>query len=151
MPISRAARQFGFPCDAALALFRSGSPDGLGKIRDRAYADRMEHVVVDLGQLRRGAVVELHLAGNAANVWLMESSTYSRYKRGNSVRSVGGHTRSTTVTLQTDRSGHWYAVADLGGYPGRLGLQARVLRRSRRSPPAVAEPAIRVATDPVRG
>ena len=82
---------------------------------------------VDLGHLSRGAVVELHIAGNAANVWLMDSSTYSRYKRGNSVRAIGGHTRETPVRLQTNHSGHWYAAADLGGYPGRLGLQARVL------------------------
>jgi TIR domain/Domain of unknown function (DUF1883) len=87
----------------------------------------MEHVYVDLGHLPRGAVVELHISGNAANVWLMDSSTYSRYKRGGSGRAIGGHTKQTPVRLQTDRSGHWYAVADLGGYSGRLGLQARVL------------------------
>lgn len=87
----------------------------------------MEHMRVDLGHLPHGAVVELHIAGNAANVWLMDSSTYSRYKRGNSVRAIGGHTRETPVRLQTNHSGHWYAAADLGGYPGRLGLQARVL------------------------
>ena len=87
----------------------------------------MEHVFVDLGQLSRGTVVELHLSGNAANVWLMDSSTYSRYKRGNSGRAIGGHTTESPVRLQTDRSARWYAVADLGGYSGRLGLQARVL------------------------
>jgi hypothetical protein len=87
----------------------------------------MEHVYVDLGQLARGTVVELHLTGNAANVWLMDSSTYSRYKRGQSGRAIGGHTTRTPVRLQTDHAGRWYAAADLGGYPGRLGLQARVL------------------------
>lgn len=87
----------------------------------------MEHMVVDLGQLARGTVVELHLTGNAANVWLMKSSTYSQYKRGKSVRAIGGHTKRTPVRLATDGSGHWYAVADLGGYSGRLGLSATVL------------------------
>jgi hypothetical protein len=87
----------------------------------------MEHMYVDLGQLPRGTVVELHISGNAANVWLMDSSTYSRYKRDNSVRAIGGHATQTPVRLQTDRSAHWYAAADLGGYPGRLGLEARVL------------------------
>jgi hypothetical protein len=87
----------------------------------------MEHMYVDLGQLPRGAVVELHLSGSAANVWLMDSSTYSRYKRGNSVRAIGGHTKQSPVRLQTNHSGHWYAAADLGGYQGRLGLRARVL------------------------
>ena len=87
----------------------------------------MKHLYVDLGHLPRGRIVELHLSGNAANVWLMDSSTYSRYKRGNQVRAQGGHTKRSPVRLQTDRSAHWYAVADLGGYPGRLGLEARVL------------------------
>jgi hypothetical protein len=87
----------------------------------------MEHLVVDLGQLSRGTVVELHLKGSEANVWLMDSSTYSQYKRDKSVRAIGGHTRRSPVRLATNRSGHWYAVADLGGYPGRIGLNARVL------------------------
>lgn len=87
----------------------------------------MEHMVVDLGQLPRGTIVELHITGNAANVWLMTSSTYSQYKRGKGGRAIGGHTTRSPVRLATDRSGHWYAVADLGGYPGRLGLTARVL------------------------
>lgn len=92
-----------------------------------AYFRHMEHMVVDLGHLPRGAVVELHIGGNAANVWLMDSSTYSRYKRGKGGRAIGGHTRRSPVRLQTTASGHWYAVADLGGYPGRLGLRAVVL------------------------
>jgi Domain of unknown function (DUF1883)/TIR domain len=87
----------------------------------------MEHMVVDLGHLRRGTVVELHVSGHAANVWLMDSSTYAQYKRGRGGRAIGGHTRRTPVRLQTDRSAHWYAIADLGGYPGRLGLSAQVL------------------------
>lgn len=87
----------------------------------------MEHLYVDLGQLPRGSVVEFHLSGNAANVWLMDSSTYSRYKRGHRVRAQGGYVKQSPVRMQTDGSGHWYAVADLGGYPGRLGLEARVL------------------------
>lgn len=84
-------------------------------------------MVVDLGQLPRGAVVEFHISGNAANVWLMDSSTYSQYKSGRSVRAQGGHTTSTPVRMQTASSGRWYAVADLGGYPGRLGLRTVVL------------------------
>ena len=87
----------------------------------------VEHMYVDLGQLPRGAVVELHLSGNAANVWLMDSPTYSRYKCGSQVRAQGGHTTKTPVRMQTTSSGHWYGVADLGGYPGRLGLRAVVL------------------------
>lgn len=95
----------------------------------------MEHLYVDLGHLPRGAIVEFHLSGAAANVWLMDSSTYSRYKRGNQVRAQGGHTTKSPVRMQTDRSAHWYAVADLGGYSGRLGLQARVLQLPGRAAP----------------
>ena len=89
-------------------------------VRAVSYFRAMEHMYVDLGQLPRGAVVELYLTGNAANVWLMDSSTYSRYKSGNQVRAQGGHTQRTPVRMRTDRAAHWSAVADLGGYPGRL-------------------------------
>lgn len=93
-------------------------------------------MVVNLGHLSRGIAVELHISGNAANVWLMTSSTYSRYKRGHSVRAQGGHTKKSPVVMETTSSGQWYAVADLGGYPGRLGLEARVLP----TPPGPAAP-----------
>jgi TIR domain/Domain of unknown function (DUF1883) len=87
----------------------------------------MEHVYVDLGQLPRGTMVEFHINGSEANVWLLDSSKYSSYKRGRQVRAQGGHTKKTPVRMQTTSSGHWYAVADLGGYPGRLGLRTVVL------------------------
>lgn len=50
----------------------------------------MEHQFVDLGQRPSGTVVEFHVVGNAANVWLMDASAYSRYKQGYEVRAVGG-------------------------------------------------------------
>ena len=82
---------------------------------------------VDLGQLPSGAVVEFNLSGNAANVWLMDAATYTRYRRGDQVRAQGGRATRTPVRMQTTTSGHWFAVADLGGAPGRLGLNAAVI------------------------
>ena len=64
--------------------------------------------MVDLGQLPRGAVVEFHISGNAANVWLMDSSTYSQYKSGRSVRAQG---RPTQPLLRSECK---QLVADAG-------------------------------------
>jgi hypothetical protein len=45
----------------------------------------------DLGFRPTGAVVEVSLTGNAANVMLVDSSNLTSYKAGQSFRYVGGH------------------------------------------------------------
>jgi len=42
----------------------------------------MEYLSIDLKQQKRGAMVRVHLMGNAANVQLMDSSGFSSYKSG---------------------------------------------------------------------
>lgn len=87
----------------------------------------MDFVYVDLHQQQSGAVVEVTLKGNAANVFLVDGTNFNNYRRGMRYSCYGGHTRRSPVRLTIPRTGHWYAVANLGGYPGRLGISARVL------------------------
>jgi Domain of unknown function (DUF1883) len=45
-----------------------------------------QYVYRDLGYQQRGARVEATLSGNAANVFLVDSSNYSNYRAGRSYR-----------------------------------------------------------------
>ncbi len=81
----------------------------------------------DLGQRSRGEVVEITLAGNAANVRLMDSSNYSAFKAGRRHRFVGGHMTRSPVRLQIPSGGRWYVTVDYGGHAGRGRGSVRVL------------------------
>lgn len=86
-----------------------------------------QFVYSDLGNLRAGQVVEVSLSGNAANVMLIDSSNYSRYKRGERFQYTGGLAKKSPVRLGVPRSGHWYGVVDLRGLGGRVNASFRVL------------------------
>jgi hypothetical protein len=87
----------------------------------------MEFNYWDLGQRPAGAIVQVTLSGDSANVRLFDSANYSAFKAGSSARGYGGHTTRSPVRLQIPSSGHWYVVIDYGGLPGRGRAGVQVL------------------------
>lgn len=81
----------------------------------------------DLGQLKRGQVVEVTLSGNAANVRLMDSSNFQSYKNGRQHRYYGGLAKSSPVRLQVPNSGRWYITIDMQGLRGSVRTSVRTL------------------------
>lgn len=81
----------------------------------------------DLGHQERGRVVEVTLRGNAANVLLLDTTNFSRYRRGGRYSYHGGHVTRSPYRVAIPRSGHWHLVLDLGGYPGRVNASVQVL------------------------
>lgn len=86
----------------------------------------MEHLYHDLGQLRGGEIVQVHLNA-AANVLLLNSSNYNNYKRGRRYNGYGGHATQTPVRLNVPNAGRWYVAIDLGGYSGRVNSSVEIL------------------------
>jgi hypothetical protein len=81
----------------------------------------------DLKNRSGGEIVEVTLSGNAANVFLVDSSNYSAYKSGRQYRYFGGHATRSPVRLQVPNSGHWYLVIDMGGHGGSVRHSMRIL------------------------
>ena len=71
----------------------------------------------DLGSRSRGDVLEVTLT-NGANVRLLDSSNYQRYRRGDQHRYIGGLAKQSPVRLAIPSSGHWHAVVDMQGLRG---------------------------------
>lgn len=69
-------------------------------------------------------VVELD---HAANVRLLDSANFARYRRGQSHHYSGGLARRSPVRLHVPSGGHWYVVVDLGGHAGRIRASASLL------------------------
>jgi hypothetical protein len=76
-------------------------------------------IYFDLKQQKRGAAVEIDV-DTAANVFLVDASNFSAYKNGRRFSYYGGQARRSPVRLAIPRSGRWYLVLDLGGYPGTI-------------------------------
>ncbi|SDB63130.1 DUF1883 domain-containing protein [Butyrivibrio sp. INlla16] len=86
----------------------------------------MNYSYYDLGNLKKGQVVEVQLS-KAANVKMMNPQNYNNYRRGRNHRYYGGYVKSTPFILPVPNSGHWYLTIDLGGYPGSLKHSVSVL------------------------
>lgn len=86
----------------------------------------MQFIHTDLGQRRRGEIVEITLT-SGANVRLLSNSDFSNYKNGRQHRYVGGLARRSPVRLQIPRSGHWHVAVDMQGLRGSTRASVRVL------------------------
>lgn len=87
----------------------------------------MKYYTWDLGNRRKGEIVEVSLTGSAANVRLVDSSNLSKYKRGQRHSYHGGHYTRSPVRIPVPRNGHWHVAVDYGGYSGRGRASVRVL------------------------
>jgi len=73
-------------------------------------------------------VIQVTLAGDEANVLLLDDDTFAAYRAGQPFRqAAGGHFRQSPVVLRPPRPGTWHVVIDLGGLPGEV--QASVVVR----------------------
>ncbi len=88
----------------------------------------MRYIYNDLGQRRRGDIVEFTLRGIQANIALMDSSNYSAFRNGRKWRGVNRLAIGSPVRLGVPSSGHWYGVIYIPpGYTGRVNGSIGVL------------------------
>lgn len=108
----------------------------------------------DLGNLSRGTAIEVTLQGNAANVRLLDSSNFQKYRTGRGHQYSGGLARRSPVQLVIPHSGHWHITVDLQGLRGQVRSSIRVLPNPlppiREHTPAPLSPLVRDTT-PVNG
>lgn len=86
----------------------------------------MQFIHNDLGQRKRGEIVEITLT-SGANVRLMSSSDFSSYKNGRQHRYIGGLVKRSPIRLQIPSSGHWHVAVDMQGLRGSTRASVRVL------------------------
>lgn len=77
--------------------------------------------------LAEGDIVEVTLAGNAANVLLLDAANFQDYQQGKPYRYYGGYARTSPFRIQAPRPGRWHLVVDLGGGAGRVQASSRVI------------------------
>jgi hypothetical protein len=92
----------------------------------------------DLGSLRSGDVVEVTLRGSAANVRLLDSSNFARFKRGEKHKYYGGLVKRSPYRISVPRSGRWHLTVDMQGLRGTTRSSVAVIPGSalRPLPPA---------------
>jgi hypothetical protein len=80
----------------------------------------------DVGHRQRGDVVEVTLSAGA-NVRLLDSSNFQRYRRGDRHQYHGGLARRSPTRIAIPRNGHWHGVVDMQGLRGSVRAGFRVL------------------------
>ena len=83
----------------------------------------------DLGWRQRGDVLDVTLS-RGANVRLMDSSNFHRYKRGEAHRYFGGLAKRSPVRIPIPSPGHWHAAVDMQGLRGSTNASFRVINRT---------------------
>lgn len=86
----------------------------------------MNFLKYDLGNLKRGQIVEVTLT-SGANVRLMSSSDFNSYRNSRAHRYIGGLAKRSPVRMQVPNSGHWYVTVDMQGLKGSTKAGVRVL------------------------
>ena len=81
----------------------------------------------DLGNLSRGTTIEVTLRGNAANVRLLDSSNFQKYKAGRKHQYYGGRVSRSPAHLTVPRNGHWHIAVDMQGLRGQVRSSIRIL------------------------
>lgn len=87
----------------------------------------MKYSTYDLKHCQRGRVVEIILSGSAANVLLLDSSNYSKFRAGRQHHYHGGLAKRSPVHLTIPRDGHWYVVVHMAGLRGTVRHSMRML------------------------
>jgi hypothetical protein len=86
----------------------------------------MQFQKYDLGYLDSGNVVEVTL-GTAANVKLMDSSNFQKYRAGREYQCYGGYVTRSPYKVSVPRTDNWHVVIDLGGNSGTIRSAVRVI------------------------
>ncbi|GAB6091665.1 DUF1883 domain-containing protein [Spirochaeta dissipatitropha] len=86
----------------------------------------MNYLKYDLGNLKRGEVVEVTLS-SGANVRLMDSSNFNSYKNGRKHKFYGGLAKKSPIRIAVPNSGHWYVAVDMQGLRGSTNASVRVV------------------------
>lgn len=87
----------------------------------------MNFTKYDLGNKKRGDVVEITLQGSAANVRLMNSSDFQSFRNGRRHSYIGGLAKKSPIRLQIPNSGHWYVTVDMQGLSGTVKSSIRMM------------------------
>ncbi|UFW64452.1 DUF1883 domain-containing protein [Rhizobium laguerreae] len=80
----------------------------------------------DLGYLGGSETVEVTL-DKAANVTLMDTANFNRYRTGGRHQYYGGEVTRSPLRVAVPRSGHWHLAVDLGGFAGTIRAGNRVV------------------------
>ena len=99
----------------------------------------------NLGHITRGNIVEITLQGSAANVRLMDTSNFNKYKSGHRHTYNGGLVKRSPFRIPVPKSGNWHVTVDMQGLRGTFRSGVRVIPSA-----AFAKPLPEVNETPLR-
>jgi hypothetical protein len=95
----------------------------LKKREESVFMNNFLHYEVEAGP---NNVIRVTL-DKQANVRLLDSSNFQRYRSGEQHKYYGGLANVSPINLKPPYQGHWHVVIDLGGYAGTVRASVQVL------------------------
>lgn len=86
----------------------------------------MDFIKYDFGYLEEGTIIEVVLMGSAANVQLLDSTNFNKYRQGKRYRYYGGLATKSPINLKVPYPSHWYVAIDRRGLQGTRTVQSMV-------------------------
>lgn len=87
----------------------------------------MEFIYSDLGYLYGSEIVEVTL-DKAANVCLLDSNNFYKYKSGYDFNYRGGYVKVSPYRIAVPYPGKWFVTIDLGEYGGNIRYSINVIK-----------------------
>jgi len=87
----------------------------------------MDYTIYDLGEKKKGEIVEVDLQGSAANLRLMDASNYQSFRNGGSHKYSGGLVKKSPIKLEISHTAHWYLTIDSQGLEGNVRSSVRTI------------------------
>lgn len=100
----------------------------------------MKFIHFDLGFQTRGNVVEVNLSGSA-NVSLLDTSNFERYRKRSRYKYYGGRAIASPVKLTIPHNDHWHIAIDMRGLPGSVTASYKVIPQVPQGPLPEVSPA----------
>jgi hypothetical protein len=82
------------------------------------------HYEVDLGPRDS---LRVTLAGNAANVLVMDTANFQAFQAGGQHTYYGGYYTRSPAIIRPPSAGHWHVVVNLGGYVGSVNAAVQIV------------------------
>ncbi|WP_417843956.1 DUF1883 domain-containing protein [Thalassospira sp.] len=84
----------------------------------------MRYNYYDLNHCYANDNVEITLSA-AANVRLLDSNNFAKYKQGQRHQFYGGLAQQSPIVMSVPNSGHWYVVVDMQNLRGSTSSSVR--------------------------
>lgn len=95
--------------------------------KNKSAQREKNYLSYDLDNVNQKDTIKVSLSSQA-NLKLLDDQNFQAYQEGEKYQYYGGFAKESPIILNPPHQGHWNLVIDLGGYPGRVKAEVKVIK-----------------------